>query len=353
MFKPAMQSAMGLAARTCARLGAFTLLCTAGVQAGCGTQLKEKYYLMAMDRSARVANVYRIELSSCTSASKVKYSVGLYDRRAVDRLFGESVMTQEHLDTEISKYNAKTGQRIDDLSVQIQSARLKSIDARISELVSANATVAQLVGTYRTKIDINKEYQAKYGPILDKVEENKKQAQTALEGFQAAANVDAKQRVLLTAEALLTSAAAALQVLRVAIDGKAMVRFFDGSGQLLDTENRKLVIFVATDVGRFSEALRQLVESEETTNDILKVALSERAQQERALKAQVKASDRAESTLVKHLDGMTEEIDWTTAPTQKSVRELLLRVATTAAGKVGTFTDDADIKTYVQGRAKP
>jgi len=341
-------------------LGTLALLGISLMASACATSLHEKYYLMAMDRGAQVANVYRITLRSSTYSSKVKYSVGMYDRRAVDRLFGENALTQEHLDTEISKYNAQTGKRIDDLSAQIANSRSKTTEARFQELLSANATTAELLGRYRVKVETNEKYRAQFKALLDQAEADQVEAQKVLdkaldrqqESNAPVSAADArlkKEQALAQAEPKLAHAAAMLQVIRYAIDGKALVRFYDGSGNLVDTDNRKLVIFVATDVGRFSEALRQLAESEETSNDVLRVALSGRMQQERQVTEQLAASAQAESALVKRLDAMARE----EANNGEGFRALLLRVATTAAGKVGPFQNENDIQTYVQGRSKP
>ncbi len=330
-------------------VGTIVLMGLPIITSACATSLNERYYLMAMDRGAQVANVYRITLHSSTYSSKVKYSVGLYDRRAVDRLFGENALTQEHLDTEISKYNTQTGKRIDDLSGQIANARNKTDEARFQELLSANATTAELLGTYRAKIETNDKYRTQFKTLLDQATADQDAAQTELNN--GVTNQKERKAALAKAEPKLAHAAAMLQVIRYAIDGKALVRFYDGSGNLVDTDNRKLVIFVATDVGRFSEALRQLAESEETSNDVLRVALSGRMQQERQVSEQVAASNQAESVLVKRLDAMVS--DEGTAGSAKELRDLMLRLATTAAGKVGAFKDDNDIRTYVQGRSKP
>ena len=357
-------------------LGTLALLGISLTANACGTSLQERYYLMAMDRGAQVANVYRITLKSSTFSSKVKYSVGMYDRRAVDRLFGETALTQEHLDTEISKYNAQTGKRIDDLSAQIANSRNKTTEARFQELLSANATTAELLGRYRAKVETNEKYSAQFKALIDQAEVDQNEAQKVLNlalggrtesmpalpatppggGPAGTSTTDpplTKEQALARAEPKLAHAAAMLQVIRYAIDGKALVRFYDGSGNLVDTDNRKLVIFVATDVGRFSEALRQLAESEETSNDVLRVALSGRMEQERQVIEQLATSSQAESALVKRLDAMAHEAPIAAQDTADNFRALLLQMATTAAGKVGPFQNDKDIQTYVQGRSKP
>src|SRR5947209_3161913 len=74
----------------------FYLLWLGGVLlcSGCYSSLHETYYLVAEDPATHVTNFFRIRLDGQTTLSRAKYSVGFYDRDAVEKLFGETSLAK-------------------------------------------------------------------------------------------------------------------------------------------------------------------------------------------------------------------------------------------------------------------
>ena len=52
------------------------------------------------------------------------------------------------------------------------------------------------------------------------------------------------------------------------------------------TDQKTLVVFVANDVSRFAEAIRQLADSEETTQQVIEIVLSRRINETKKLTAE-------------------------------------------------------------------
>lgn len=88
---------------------------------GCVAALKEQYYLAAHDPDTQSTNYFRITIKGDASLSSVKFSVGFYDRNAVERLFGETALEREFLSTKIDFFDAE-GKRLRDVSTQLAAA---------------------------------------------------------------------------------------------------------------------------------------------------------------------------------------------------------------------------------------
>ena len=68
--------------------GVFLLLWVTFIIFGCTAKLSESYYLTTHDPDNGFTNYFRVTTDGCAVFSSAKYSVGFYDRNAVERLFG-------------------------------------------------------------------------------------------------------------------------------------------------------------------------------------------------------------------------------------------------------------------------
>lgn len=148
------------------------------------------------------------------------------------------------------------------------------------------------------------------------------------------------------AEAKLRYALWQVNAIRMNLEGSSQVRFFDAAGNELDVDNKKMVIFVASDVSRFSEAIRQLAEADETRGSILSTLQGKQIQEAASLTQQVERSDRVERERMRRLDEMAAGLS--TAKDAKALTAALLNMASVTADKV--FQDANEIRGYVRGR---
>ncbi len=414
---------------------AVFVIAAAALHTGCYASIHEHYFLSAYDPQTRVTNYFRISLDGSAWLSKSRYSVGFYDRNAVQQLFGENTIYQEYLATSVDVFDSETGRRLSDLSTRLETARLGGIQFRREHLAFASASVAELIGQYGVRLvgsgnleiyrgslekarALQEEAQRCLGAISEadvdslaemrtsiaaalavfgssKSDEDKGEAlkeimaaaksslkdtscssydefrsatkaiesgdlssakmalETAQKGLKP---TDACRGGIIKATDDLREAQAILEAIRIAIDGQVLVRFFSGDGLEIDVTSRTLVIFVATDISRFAEALRQLAKSEDATRDIMLTVMGPRIQEERELHGRVLDSDREESALDKRFVDLLAVFEQglqaaaTESERLNQIEATLSDFAAAVAGREAPFQSSDEIRAYINGR---
>lgn len=322
----------------------------AGIQSGCAT-IDQTYYLMARDRNNDATNVYRINIHGCSSASKVKFSTGFYDRAAVERLFGENQIQREYLSTQVQQYDA-TGKRIQNLDSQLAHAAEADLTFQMEQMAHASASIAELFGEYQVKLEQNAELKSRFDLRMKRILELQNTAagllRTARDKQAAKALAEARSSSAEAATAL-REALGAISSIRLAVDGKSIVRFFDAAGNELDVSNKKLVIFVASDVSKFSEAIGQLAESNEAQEGILSVLQGPKVQKATALASEIARSDERERERLRRAEELLSRFTEANRPEDRTPTLLLL--ANIFADRV--FASPDDLKRYLARRQSP
>ncbi len=308
---------------------------------GCVAALKESYYLAAHDPETQSTNYFRITLKGDSSLSSAKFSVGFYDRNAVERLFGETALEREYLATKIELFG-QDGKRLRDLAAQLAAANTAEESLRKERLNQANSALSELIGKYRVRLSSKGELLQQYGVALDRASTLQREG----EAFLKIGSSD-----LIPASARLREAQGYLEAIRVAVDGRVLVRFFDGAGNEIDVTNKTQVIFVASDASRFFEALRQLAESEVASQDMLKIALGPQIKEARRLSARAASSDTEESITQDKLKAIQAEL--TSATAIDLVKKEILRAASAASGASIEFKTADNIRDFLRGATEP
>jgi hypothetical protein len=303
---------------------------------GCSSTLHETYYLKAYDPQTQAINYFRINLSGVSTFSKTKFSVGFYDRNAVERLFGETAVSQEFLSTQVEVFDKATGKKLQDISANLQAAKVNTQEFAKERLITINASIADLIGQYETRLATNQKLKEQLQQSIDS-------AKTLREAGEAAL----KSGDLIAAMANLRVAYATMEAIRIAADSKVLVRFFDGAGNEIDVNTKTMVIFVATDVSRFAEAIRQLAESNDSAQDVLRIVLGPKIKEAEALKTKLSASNKDEGALIKLLNDKVT--NWPEKPDANGVKTVICETATAVAGKIGTFQNSKDIREFIKG----
>ncbi len=315
---------------------------------GCGASLKETYYLSAYDPATDHTNYFKIQFNGVAYFSKAKFSVGFYDKDAIEQLFSETSLKREYLSTEVDMFDHATGKRLKDISTLLTTSRTNDLNTRIDRLIHANASTASLIGQFRTRIESRKELSGIYKKSIDMAETTRANAETELSAAINASTESEKRGKAAKAAAGLKDAYAALETIRLAIDSKVMVRFFDGAGNPIDVTGKTMVIFVATDISRFAEAIRQLAEAEETTQDIMKVVFGEKIKQAANLKKELEQQRQYETALQERLTTINTALEKETDLTK--IQSRILEAANSAArNKSALFSQSAQIIEFVKG----
>lgn len=243
------------------RLGCVLVLLAGVLTSGCVATLSEKYYLLATDPKTGVSNYYRVQLSGQIYASQAKYSVGLYDRAAVQQLFGESALQREFLATRLNAF-AETDKEIAELGAVLEKLEANLANVRKGQIQVAYAAASGALESMRIAISLDGDLSSEFQTAL-----------TRADGLRGPIEAHLKQDELTEAMADLRQLQVIVTAIRQSVNSEVLVRFFDGDGNERDVSNKSEVVFVATDVSRFTEALRQLAESKEASENILRIVM--------------------------------------------------------------------------------
>lgn len=281
------------------RLYALVFLFLTIVSIGCAAKINETYYLRSYDPATDVANYFRIRVSGTSWLGKTKYSVGFYDRQAVERLFGETTLQREFIASQLELIDAKSDEDLEKLAAALSASRAAIEQIRRENLQLALGVVAGLTSRLSIRIAGREEYAHLVQP-LEQVRRIQGEAEMALRS---------QSSDLLLAAGRLREAQVILETIRIAVDSKVLVRFFDGAGNELDVTNKTLVIFVSSNISRFAEALRQLAESGEATENLLLTVLGSRIRESAATAEEIKRSDAGETALGARLAAILEAVE--------------------------------------------
>lgn len=305
---------------------------------GCGANIRERYYLAAHDPGTSNTNYFRITISGQSTFSDAKYSVGLYDKHAVERLFGETALEHEYLSTRIDRFGAD-GRRLESLAERLAASKTSKDTAFVEELKRLAASASEEAGRL----------EAQMGADPDKADLRAQTAAARSEIEAAVGKLGANPEVLQAATAL-RSAYGRLETVRTIEGGKVLVRFFDGAGNEMDVANRSQVIFVASDASRFLEALRQLAEDEQVSHDVVSSVLGPKILESQDIEARLKVSDRDHAALVARLDDIVAQLPAT--PSDTDVQRALRDAGSAIAGAGLRLDGVESIRDFVRGRNK-
>lgn len=307
--------------------------------AGCGSTLKETYYLKAYDPAERKTNFFRIRIEGQTTSSRTKFSVGFFDRSAVERLFGENLLSRQYLASDIKLFDDK-GSYNTNLETQLQSARTADDVAYREELKWIAATLNERIGQMQVRLASSHRDSPELTTKLDQAALAVSEATTKLSSTTPA------DGDLILARNSLFRALGIVRAIRLAVDGQVIVRFLDGAGNEVDVSNQVQLIFVSTDAGRFTQALRDLVQSDKTRQELLQVVLGPKIIEADKLRAELAVSSAALQSRLATLVARNTEVQAATTVPQAAA--LVLRSANEAAGAV-SFKDADSIRIYVEG----
>jgi hypothetical protein len=355
---------------------------------------------------------YRVRITGQATAGKVKYSVGFYDRNAVERLFAENTIEREYLSTKVDLFDAETGKRLTDLTDQLERTARADRAVRRAHAEYAHATVAGLLGTYTVRLGSRASLRQEYDEPLQRarqawtdaglrlglaatskpspapapasgepggaspstdvkpapkpekpapagakvaaagaVKPAAAAAKEAAPATPAAAASDSADKVtdldVTAAISSLREAQSLLETIRIAVDGHALVRHFDGAGNEIDTNARTLVIFVASDVSRFSEAIRQLAESQETTRSVINIVLGRKAAEAMRLHEQGRRYQNEQLAVGAYMEKQLADVG--DDATAARLKETISSFAQAVTGKPGGFESAAEIRAFAEG----
>jgi hypothetical protein len=319
--------------------GILSVLWIAIVLSGCTATLSEKYYLATHDPDSGLTNYFRITTEGNAFCSSAKYSVGFYDRTAVERLFGETSLEHEYRSTRFELFGADN-KRLNDISAQLTKVAEAQAKMGTQDLIRLNAAIAEMIARYKVRLKFMPNKAQHLETALRDAEKHQEEARKAL---------DKAQPETIKAQSDLRMAYGLLQEIRTAVDGRMLVRFFDGAGNEIDVTNKTQVIFVASDASRFLEALRQLAEDEVATQDVMLTILGPRIKEAQMLTAQVSASEQEQAALLTRLDAIIETL---TLP-QADIQEALKTAAVAVGGTGQRFSTPDEIHKFLKGATAP
>lgn len=335
--------------------GLFVLLAAACVQIGCMATVDQTYFERAHDPKTGVTNFFRVHLQGNSSFSRTKYSVGFYDSESVERLFGERSIQQEFLLNRLETLSKEADGELKELQAALDKVRTLGENLKKERLQIANGTVAGLIVRYQTRFDAVPELSKLWNASLQKARAAQVQADEAL--VATPLDFDKVQRHIREAQVILES-------IRIGIDGSVLVRFFNGAGEEIPS-SKTLVIFVASDASRFTEALKQLAESEEAKQNLLMAVLGNKIQESELAAKKVTASDTQLTALGKRLTDIVTEVKGFPAtraagatPTAlgearkaeiAKLKEKILEAASSSSGSASTFKTADEIRGFAAG----
>lgn len=325
---------------TCSWVGlvaAISLL----LSAGCTSALHEEHFVMSFDPDTGQKNYFRVNIDGKAEFSKAKFSSGTYDRRAINRLFGEMSAQREFEARKLDKYDPERLTPLKDISDQLTRATAAETAEKERVVKEINRAVGRAIGRYEiillTLGDIGEQLKAP----LDWAKEAHAEAKTELDKNTEAVIDKAWER--------LEAAASLLAVIRTIVEGKDIVYFFDGAGNPIDVENHAMVIFVSTDVSPFTTALRQLTDAEEAKTHLIQAVMGGKIQESQLLQAEVKRSNSMERALQERISTLIENTAKEDSPSTKSLTENIGLIAAIVAGRPTPFANAAEILGFAEG----
>jgi hypothetical protein len=308
---------------------------------------------LAYNPETDVSNYYRVTISGSIYGSQAKYSSGQYNRDAVNQLFGEGELERQYLVSHLKVLSADTDEKLKELKSTLEKAESIQNDIRKEHLHQSYATAAGLIERYRIALDQQLELKTRFEPSMARAVSLRTSASTHL-----------KNNDFTEAAAAIREIQVIINAIRIALDGKTIVRFFDGDGQEIDVTNKKEVIFVATDTERFTQALLQLTEAKDAEKNIAQIILGEEIQKSAQLKQQSKANSALDTVKFQRVTDILKPVSEIpadksakapaaqTADRQKEandLKEVILEAATTLSGNSTKFGSPSEIRAFASG----
>lgn len=300
---------------------------------GCVATLNETHYVLAYDPETNTSNYFKIDFNGSTFLSRSKFSIGEYDRTAVNRLFSEAGIRREYEQTDLKFYDV-TGQRIRDLSTQFQQAKTSAGAFRLQRLDYINSSIAELCGELLVRLKEKEDKNTLYLALLNEACMQRQQGESHL-----------KTPDLTKASASFGNAIGSLNTINLLYRGADIVRHFDPDGNEVDVRNQSQLVFVATDTSAFTSAVSQLVASDQATDNLLKTVLGPRIQEQKYIEKKVQSSNTQEQALKARLES---HIEIANNSDEAAIKKLIPEIARDVVGYLAPLEDAAQIETYAK-----
>lgn len=295
---------------------------------------------MSFDPDTGHTNYFRVNINGTSSFSRAKFSSGTYDRRAINRLFGEMSAQREFELRKLDKYDPETLAPRKDISNQLTMASAAETAEQERVVREINRAVGRAIGRYETKLLTLGDIGERLKVPLDRVKEAHAEAKTEL---------DKTPPEIHKAWERLEFAASILVVIRSMVEGKDVVYFFDGAGNPIDVENHAMVIFVSTDVSPFTTALRQLTDAEEARTHLIQAVMGGSIQASQFLQAKVERSNTIERALEERIATLIANTAEEGSRSTKSLTENIGLIAAIVAGRPTPFANASEIRGFAEG----
>ena len=145
------------------------------------SKVKDRYYLMTYDPDTESRNFFKIEIEAKTKFTRSKVSTGLYDRRAVEKLFSEDSLHQEYQLGRVASEDSLSGAEIKKARLFLDKANAVNNELKLKHIYQAYASLGGLIGWYETKLDLSPELKQNLIPALDRAKVKYQLAQQLLQ----------------------------------------------------------------------------------------------------------------------------------------------------------------------------
>lgn len=301
---------------------------------GCASHSSSMHYVEAYDPNTGVTNLFRIKFVADTCFSKSKFSMGLYDRSTVNRIFSETDLKQEYLSGEINLYDA-SGKRLKNMTAEFDKSKTARAEARIADLKHLQAGLAREIGTYQAMLASKPEIKSDIAILLA-------QASTLHgEGRNAIGT-----NTLKLASSKLQQCLGMLASIQSFLKGDVIVRHFDADGQPHDVSNYSTVAFMSTDASKFTSAFDQVAASEQASRNLVKIIFGPKIIEQQLIADELHASKVEMTALCSQLSGLVEGGFLQSVTDQTTLKDSILQMAKLAAGKINKFSSAEEIRTF-------
>jgi hypothetical protein len=314
---------------------AIANLTIAIILSGCMASMSERHYIIAHDSETDVTNFFRVDFTGRSFLSGSKFSLGEYDRTAVNQIFSESDIKREYLAKKIDLLD-KDGKKIEDITSALDASKKASADAKKKLLENLNSSLQESLGRLKYIATGDGSIKTFLDKVLPEIDSERQKGEDELKSGGGGDLVKASSH--------LRRASGALTTVRNIVIGKKTVRYFDADGNELDVVNKSILVFVATDSSKFTGAISQVVESENAQKSLFLAMAGSDINEQQLLENQVKDSNVTSKALMSRIEGLIASSKGNSILQGKAI----FQIAKEVAGKVSDFTDPDEIRIYSQ-----
>jgi hypothetical protein len=296
--------------------------------------LDQTHYLVAYDPLTDTENYFKITYDGNTFLSSSKFSIGEYDRESVNRLFSEAGIEFEYLSTKIDKYD-QAGARVRDLSSQLSNVSTAQDNEKKKHLSRLSNTLSKELGELNSLISLtppNKKNDVK--PLIEQAEKLLVSGRLAIEKDLGEAGAD------------LHRALGLISTTYSVLAGENRLIHIDPAGNIVDVKNKSLLVFVATDTSRFTDAISNLAESQEATNDLISTLMGPKLNEQNYVSNKKRESDIIYQAIINNLQSQIATLPETDLA---KFRESVLKLGKDATNRHGSFGGGDQLRAFSEG----